>query len=197
MRHALAIKFRRELIKMTSWCGLTLIFLLLTPSVCAQEKGAPETNNMNILKIQWYRLLADGQTCPRCGATEKEVEKASRSLEQSLAPFGIKVVLEKHELTPGAFKQDPSKSNRLLLNGRPLEELLGLKVGQSLCCGPCGDTECRTLETGGQVYETIPADLIIQAGLQAASKLDNPQTVDSCCQKDAAVKTRPSACCPK
>ena len=190
-------KLSKKLIILASWCGLTLIFLLLTSSVYAQEKGAPATNNMKILKIEWYRLMADGQTCPRCGATEKEVEKASRSLEQSLAPLGIKVVLEKHELTPGAFKQDPSKSNRLLLNGRPLEEWLGLKVGQSFCCGPCGDTECRTLETGGQVYETIPADLIVQAGLQAASKLVNPQTVDSCCQKDAAVKLPTPTCCPK
>jgi hypothetical protein len=107
------------------------------------------------------------------------------------------VVLEKHELTPGAFQQDPAKSNRLLINGRLLEEWLGLKVGQSLCCGPCGDTECRTLETGGQVYETIPADLIIKAGLLAASKMLNPQMVDSCCQKDAATKNPTPACCPK
>jgi hypothetical protein len=183
--------------KMTSWCGLTLIFLLLASSVGAQEKGASGINQIKILKIEWHRLVADGQTCPRCGATGKEVEKASRSLEQSLAPLGIKVVLEKHELTPKAFQQDPSKSNRLLINGRPLEEWLGLKVGQSPCCAPCGDAECRTLETGGQVYETIPADLIIRAGLLAASKMLNPQTVDSCCQKDAATKNPSPACCPK
>ena len=194
---ALAIKLRKELIIMASWCGLAVIFLLLTSSVWAQEKKALGNDNMKTLKIEWYRLMADGQTCPRCGATEKEVEKASRTLKQSLAPLGTKVVLEKHELTSGAFQQDPSKSNRLLLNGRPLEEWLGLKVGQSLCCGPCGDTECRTLETGGQVYETIPADLIIKAGLQAASKLVTPQTVDPCCQKNAAVKNPAPACCPK
>jgi hypothetical protein len=183
--------------EMTSWCSLTLVFLLLTSSVCAQEKKALESNNMKTLKIQWHRLMADGQTCPRCGDTGKEVEKASRSLEQSLSPLGIKVVLEKHELTPGAFRQDPSKSNRILINGRLLEEWLGLKVGQSLCCGPCGETECRTLEVGGQVYETIPANLIIQAGLRAASKLVAPQTVDPCCQKDAAVKNPAPTCCPK
>ncbi len=183
--------------KMTSCYVLTLIFMLLTSLVYAQEKRALGINNMRTLKIQWYRLMSDGQTCPRCGATEKEVEKAYRSLEQSQAPLGIKVVLEKHELTPGAFQQDPSKSNRLLINGRPLEEWLGLKVGQSLCCGPCGDSECRTLETGAQVYETIPSDLIIRAGLLAASKSLNPQTVNSSCQKDAATTTSTQACCPK
>ena len=152
---------------------------------------------MKILKIEWHRLVDDGQTCPRCGATGEEVEKAYRSLEQSLSPLGIKVVLEKHELIPGAFQKDPSQSNRLLLNGLPLEEWLGLKVGQSPCCETCGDAECRTLESGGQVYETIPADLIIQAGLRAAAKLVNPQAVDSCCQKDAKVKNPTPPCCPK
>ena len=167
--------------KKTSWFGLTLIFLLLTSSVCAQEKKALESNNMKTLKIQWHRLMTDGQTCPRCGDTGKEVEKASRSLEQSLSPLGIKMVLEKHELTPGAFQQDPSKSNRILLNGRPLEEWLGLKVGQSPCCGSCGDAECRTLVAPGQVYETIPADLIVKAGLLAASQMLVSKPGTSCC----------------
>jgi hypothetical protein len=181
---------------MTVWC-LTLIVLLLTSSVAAQEKGDSRINNMKILKIEWYRLVADGQTCPRCGATGIEVDKASHSLEQALGPLGIKVVLEKRELTTEAFQRNPSQSNRLLLNGRPLEEWLGLKVGQSPCCAPCGDAECRTLETGGQVYETIPADLIIQAGLRAASIIVNPQTGSPCCQQDAAVKTPASPGCPK
>ena len=183
--------------KKLSSCCLTIILMLLTSLVGAQEKGSPGINNMKILKIDWQRLVADGQTCPRCGATGKEVEKASHSLEQSLAPLGIKVVLEKHELSSGAFQKDPSKSNRLLLNGLPLEEWLGLKVGQSPCCEVCGDKECRTLESGGQVYETIPAELIIQAGLRAASKLVNPQEVGSGCPKDAKVKNPTPACCPK
>jgi hypothetical protein len=178
-------------------CGLLFIFLCLTSLGWAQEKGGSEINKMKILKIDWQRLVTDGQTCPRCGDTGIEVEKASQSLEQSLAPLGIKVVLEKHELTPEAFQRDPSRSNRLSLNGVPLEEWLGLKVGQSPCCGPCGDAECRTVESGGQVYETLPVDLIIQAGLRAAAKLVNPQTVDSTCQKDAKVKTCKPTCCPE
>jgi hypothetical protein len=180
-----------------SSCCLTFIFLLLTSVVCAREQGVPEINNMKILKIDWQRLVADGQTCPRCGDTGKEVERASRSLKQSLAPLRIEVVLEKHELTPEAFQRDPSRSNRISLNGLPMEEWLGLKLGQSPCCGPCGDAECRTLESGGQVYETIPAELIIQAGLKAASKLVSPQAVESCCPKDAKAKNPTPACCPK
>lgn len=183
--------------KMTSCYVLTIIFILLAPLANAQEKKNLEINNMKPLKIQWYRLMSEGQTCPRCGATEKEVEQAYRGLEQSLSPLGIKVILEKYELTPEVFKQDPSKSNILLINRRPLEEWLGLKVGQSLCCGPCGDVECRTLETGGQVYETIPAELIIKAGLISASHLLNRKTVEPSSQKEDTNKTPTPACCPK
>lgn len=185
--------------KMTLWCGLTLVFLLLTSSLCAQEKKALESNNMKTLTIQWHRLMADGQTCPRCGDTEKEVDKASRSLEQSLPPLGIKVVLEKYELTSGAFQQDPSKSNRILINGRLLEEWLGLKVGQSLCCESCGDIECRTLVAPGQVYETIPADLIIKAGLLAASQIQGGNPGGPCGPGQNLCGELPSShnCCPK
>jgi hypothetical protein len=173
------------------------MLLLLSSSGGAQEKGALGANNMKVLKVEWHRLVADGQTCLRCGDTGKEVDKACHSLEQSLAPLGIKVILEKQEISPAAFKRDPSRSNSLFLNGRPLEEWLGLRVGQSPCCGPCGDTECRTIEGGGQVYETIPANLIIQAGLRAAAKLVASQTVEPCCPKEAAVKEPTPPCCPK
>jgi len=180
--------------KKTSWFGLTLVFLLLTSSVYAQEKGASGINHVKILKIEWHRLMADGQTCPRCGNTGKEVENASRSLEQSLSPLEIKVVLEKHELTPGAFQQDPSKSNRILINGRLLEEWLGLKVGQSPCCGSCGDAECRTVEGNGKIYETIPADLIVKAGLLVASQMLANKSGTSCCP-DQNTPSPGQQCC--
>ena len=59
----------------TAWF-LTLMLLLLSSSGGAQEKGALGANNMKVLKVEWHRLVADGQTCLRCGDTGKEVEKA-------------------------------------------------------------------------------------------------------------------------
>ena len=59
-----------------SSCGLVFIFLLLTSLGWAQEKGGSGINKMKILKIEWHRLVTDGQTCPRCGDTGQEVEKA-------------------------------------------------------------------------------------------------------------------------
>ena len=178
--------------------SLIVSFIFLAASAIAETPPAnPPVNTMKTLKIRWQRLVSKGETCPRCGATEKEMEKALQTLEQSLAPLGIKVALEKQELNTIDFQKDPLQSNRIWIEGRSLEEWLGLKVGQSPCCATCGGAECRTLETGGQVYETIPADLIIQAGLQAASKLVNPGKVDPCCQKDATVKNPTPSCCPK
>ena len=138
---------------------------------------------MKTLKIKWQRLLIDenGQTCPRCSSTERELEKASHTLKQSLAPLGIEVTLEKKVLDPATFAKDVSESNRIWIDGRPLEEWLGAKVGQSLCCEACGDAECRTVEVGGQIYETVSADLIIKASLLAASQLINGETSISCC----------------
>lgn len=120
------------------------------------------------LTISWQRLLDGGETCQRCGATETAVEAACRHLQEALGPWGVKVVLEKAALDPAAFARDPQQSNLIRINGRPLEDWLQAQTGQSQCCGPCGDNECRTLTVNGQVYEAIPTELIVQAGLLAA-----------------------------
>jgi hypothetical protein len=119
------------------------------------------------LVIYWQRLVSDGSTCPRCGSTEDELDKAVSQLKEKLNPKGIEVILEKQELTLEEFKQNPLKSNKIMLNDQLLEDLLDAKTGQSKCCDVCGDEECRTMETGEKSYETIPASLIVEAGLKA------------------------------
>ncbi len=126
-----------------------------------------EKSDKTIL-IHWQRLLDGDETCQRCGATEAAVSEACRVLQQTLAPWGITVRLDKTALDPATFAQDPLQSNLITINGRSLEEWLGAQTGQSQCCGPCGDNECRTILVNGQVYEAIPAELIVQAGLAAA-----------------------------
>ena len=129
---------------------------------------------MKTLKITWRRLVDEkGQTCQRCGSTEKELQKAVKSLEKSLAPLQIKVTLEKTVLDPDTFARDPSQSNLILIGRRPLEEWLNAQVGQSPCCDICGVAECRTVEVKGKTYEMIPSDLIVKAGLLAVSQLLN------------------------
>jgi hypothetical protein len=128
-----------------------------------------------MLKIKWQRLVSDGQTCLRCSSTEEEIEKAVSVLRQSLTPLGIEVVLEKSELTVREFERNPLESNKIWINDRLLEDWIGGAVGQSPCCDVCGPSECRTVKVEGEIYETIPADLIIKAGLLAASELINAE----------------------
>lgn len=127
---------------------------------------------MKTLVIKWQRLLDENnQTCPRCGSTEDEIERAVNLLRQSLSPLGIEVMLQKAAMDKEDFNKDPLQSNNILIEDRAIEEWLGARVGQSRCCDVCGDSECRTIEIEGQVFETIPATLIIKAGLIAASRV--------------------------
>lgn len=126
---------------------------------------------MQPIIITWRRLVDEqGRTCDRCGGTEQELDKALGFLEKILAPTGVTFVLKKEALAAGEFARSPLQSNSILIDGRPLESWLEAETGQSPCCGPCGDAECRTVTVEGMVYETIPAELIIKAGLMAAMK---------------------------
>ncbi len=126
------------------------------------------------LVVKWQRLLSDGQTCHRCKGTEGEVEKALVALKQALSPLGIDVILEKNELSVEEFKTDTLQSNMIWLNGRLLEEWIEGETGQSQCGDVCGLHDCRTVGLEEEVYATIPSELIVKAGLLAASQLLAP-----------------------
>lgn len=133
---------------------------------CGSRKTEQKT-----LNIVWQRLVESGDTCPRCGSTESELDEALILLKNTLEPIGIIVKLEKIEISLEEFKKNPSTSNAILMNGVALEKLIEAKTGQSRCCDVCGDEECRTLEVGGETYEIIPKDLILRAGLIAAGNI--------------------------
>jgi len=169
---------------------------------CKDKSDTSKSESMaKVLKITWQRLVDEkGQTCQRCGSTEKELQKAFQSLKKSLAPLGIRVALEKKTLDPATCAKDISQSNRIWLGEQTLEEWLDAQVGKSLCgfcCAELGDqVECRTVEVEGQVYETIPAKLIIRAGLLAAADLYEEPSTKSCCPSSSSVKTDIPPCCP-
>jgi hypothetical protein len=129
---------------------------------------------MKTIKIVWQRLVdAQGATCNRCGGTEKELDKAVRFLQKTLAPGGVRFAVEKRAMDIQEVAPDPSQSNRIWIDGRPLEKWLGAEVGKSPCDGPCQGMECRTLEENGTSHETIPAELIIKGGLLAVQRQVN------------------------
>lgn len=121
---------------------------------------------MKILKIEWQRLVINKDTCPRCGGTEKELEKAIKKLKGQ----DLVVEFSKKQISKDEFDKNPQESNKIIINGKPLEEWLTAKTGRSCCCDACGDEECRTLEIDQQVYETIPMELIVKAALIALKK---------------------------
>src|SRR5512139_1269099 len=137
---------------------------------------------MKELKIRWQRLLDESnQTCPRCGTTEAEVERAIDLLRQAMKPLGVAVLLEKEALSPEAFAAAPLESNRIWVGSAPMESWLAATSGQSQCCDACGDADCRTMTVEGKTYEAIPAELIVKAGLLAAARLLQDEPADECC----------------
>lgn len=147
---------------------------------------------MKTLKVRWQRIVTDGKTCPRCESTGHELEKAIFALKKSLAPLGIQVILKKDKLSIARFKKDPLQSNQIWINNRLLEDWINANTGSSPCCDVCGPSECRTIKSKGKSYETIPAHLIIQAGLIAASKLVISKINPLCC---GTRKTPAKNCC--
>lgn len=148
---------------------------------------------MKTLMIAWQRLLEDGQTCPRCGSTETEVVKAVELLTQSLTPLGVAVVLEKSELSSEQFAQAPLQSNAIRIDGKLLEEWVGGETGQSPCSDVCGPNDCRTMAVGSEVFEVIPTELIVKAGLLAAAQLLGREE----CECYPAAVRPGGGCCPK
>ena len=127
---------------------------------------------MKNLTIRWQRLINQaGQTCLRCTDTGQTVEAAFTKLKKSLYELGIEVELKKETLDFTIFTKDPLQSNRIWIEGKPLEEWIGATVGKSQCCDVCGDSECRTVSTDQDTFEVVPEDLIIKAGLLAAAEL--------------------------
>lgn len=123
------------------------------------------------LEIVWQRLTVGGATCERCGDTGRSVREAAAELDRLLAPRGIAVRLEEKALPPFAV----AESNRVFLNGRALEDILGAEVLLNGCpsCGELlgAETDCRALRLDGRVYEALPRELVVRAGLAEANRI--------------------------
>lgn len=135
----------------------------------ASSLGTPKGRAMKPLTITWQRLVRDGQTCDRCGGTQLELQKAFERLQGALAAFGFEPRLETRQIDERAFHASPLESNRIWIAGVPMEAWLGARAGASRCCAACGDSDCRTVSVNGWTFETIPAELIVEAALAAVA----------------------------
>lgn len=157
---------------------------------------------MKTMHILWQRLVDEGgQTCDRCGTTEKALDEAVEKLMRSLKALDIEIVYEKQALSLSTFLNNPLQSNRIWIAGSPIEKWLSATPGQSKCCSVCGDSDCRTMTVDGITYEAIPTELIVKAGLIAAAQLLHRESSDSCCSTTALSNAhgccRASSDCPE
>jgi len=128
---------------------------------------------MKTLEIVWRRLVSDGKTCKRCESTEDQLYLAVSKLRGMVLHLDTEVVIHKEEISEDEFSRNPLLSNQILINDKLLEEWVKGETGASSCCGVCGDNDCRTVSVDGNEYEVIPSELIIKAGLTAATAIQN------------------------
>lgn len=119
---------------------------------------------MQTIIIEWLHLDVAGATCQRCGDTGQEISRAVERLRIECAPRGVDIVFKETMLDADEI----ARSNTILINGVPLEEILPQALVSTSCCTSCSDLtgrseQCRTLVHLGQEYETIPEGLIRQA----------------------------------
>lgn len=125
-------------------------------------------SGQSAVRVVVERLDVDGETCDRCAATLEAALTAEEQVAPRLAERGI--ALEIAERTLAA--PEVAHSNRVLVNGHPVEEWLGGSVSMSECPS-CGDlvgqsTCCRAYEMEGVVSESLSANQIARAVLLAA-----------------------------
>lgn len=147
---------------------------MIVPAALSIEQVTTDSNERIIrlisLPIIWQRLVsAEGKTCDRCDATHQAIERAFGTLKETLRPLGIEPTLEIRAIDERSFNADPSESNRIWIAGKPMEEWIGARVGSSRCCSVCGESECRTVDFAGTIFEAIPEKLFLKAALIASA----------------------------
>ncbi len=127
---------------------------------------------MKKIDIIWQRLVDEkGSTCDRCNKTYLNIKSAIEKLESLLKCIDVDVSFRKKALNMKEFKENPLASNEIIINGKKIEDILDVKIGQSSCCGPCGDSECRTIIDESEEKEVVEEKLIIKAILKEITQI--------------------------
>ncbi len=122
---------------------------------------------MITVTVEWQRLVDEkGETCDRCNKTYVNLERVISLAMPFLENFGIRIEFLKKAISMEDFQKNPLLSNQIIIDGKPIEQMLSLQVGQSTCCGPCGDNECRTIIDGNVEKEDVEERLILKAILK-------------------------------
>jgi len=119
---------------------------------------------MKELEIEWKHLDVDGKTCTRCNGTGHEIRQFVNRLHEECAMQEVHITLKETKLT----EKEIEESNRIFINGIPLEDILPETTVSQNVCSSCSNligssTCCRTIIHTGKEYETIPQQLIREA----------------------------------
>ena len=182
------------------WYIFLIISVLALPGYGADLWSQESKASALVLVVEWQRYVdEDGKTCDRCQGTEEQLSRGIETLQSALEPLEIQVKLEKKSMGPECA-ENIIESNRILIADITLEEWLEAKVGKSACgscCAKLGETvECRTTTVNGKTYEVIPAELIVKAGLKAASEIIVAPSTKSCCPNKKSSSGHKGKCCP-
>lgn len=134
---------------------------------------------MNVLEIEWRHLDKNGKTCDRCSDTGETLRNAYDSLVRDLLPKGWEVRLKETILSD----QEIPESNSIYLNGIAIEKLLPKARKSENCCVSCSEllgvpAMCRTIQKDGQIFEAIPADMILEAAYRFIQKKTWPESTN-------------------
>lgn len=165
---------------------LAIFLLMVLPQVSnAQSK---DMEAQRTLVIRWQHAVCQNDNpCERCINTPLEIQQAFDDLKTSLSGLGITVTLEE--------KKIKHHDDHLFINDRDVVDLLkGERV--KTACANCFDDKgnprtCNSLKLGDDVFEVIPAELIIKAGLVAASELITAAPEAPCGEKKTPCKGCP------
>lgn len=119
------------------------------------------------VSIEAHRIMLDDHACDRCGESVSSALTVARQLEMELAAYNIVVDYVEIAVEPSAHAQ----SNRVFVNGRPVEEWVG---GETIwtTCPSCTDIFgevacCAAIRVGDAMYDSVPPDMIRRAALEA------------------------------
>jgi hypothetical protein len=166
-----------------------LVIAIVALAGCGRETGeieskAPQAQpEAKVLTVAWHKILdEDGSVCDLSVDTEAVVKQACDELRRVLAPDGVDVVVK--TLSPAKEDGADCLCNRVLIQGRYVDEWLGAEVTKASCSGCPNQAGCTEgtaptvtcagkthMTYRGKTYEIIPSNFIVMAGMIAAADL--------------------------
>jgi hypothetical protein len=157
-----------------------LLLLLLAVALAGCSKQVDPIT----LVIEYQKADSDAcMACKNTGATDANIKQALDRLTRQLAAKGIRVELVEKKAVTDTSKPEIA-SGQVWMGDVPVETWLGASTDAKHCpacpTGPTGHGHLRkTLIIDGQVYDPIPVDLMVRAGMSAAKQLQEKQKTES------------------